>query len=152
MRLTFLFSLFSIGCAEADSTGSSDDGSDPRATWELESGPDDDPGDEDEHGDEDDPLEDDPLDDEPVDDDPLDDDPIDDDTGAEFDDEPVASGSSLYSSTCQECHGYPSIFTTELVYMSDADVFDRIRYGGYEMPAQPQLRDAEIEALIAYLR
>jgi hypothetical protein len=158
MRLVLSLSLLFVGCAEADSTGSSNDGSDLGSDSNWES--DDDPGDDqdpvdddsiDEDSIDDDPIDDDPIDDDPIDDDPIDDDPMDDDTGSEVDD-PIINGMSVYNANCRECHGYPSMFATELAYVSDDNVFYRIRYGGYEMPAQSHLSDAEIEAVIAYLR
>ena len=138
MRLVLSLSLLFVGCAEADSTGSSNDGSDLGSNWNWES--DDDPGDDQ-----------DPVDEDSIDDDPIDDDPMDDDTGSEVDD-PIINGGAVYNANCRECHGYPSMFATVLAYVSDDNVFHRIRYGGYDMPAQSHLSDAEIEAVIAHLR
>ena len=153
MRLVLSLALLFVGCSEADSTGSSSDGSDLDSDWTWES--DDDPGDDqdpvDDDSIDDDSIDDDSIDDDPIDDDPIDDDPIDDDTGSEVDD-PIINGGSVYNANCRECHGYPSMFATELAYVSDDNVFYRIRYGGYEMPAQSHLGDAEIEAVITYLR
>ena len=148
MRLVLSLALLFVGCAEADSTSSSNDGSDLTSDRNWES--DDDPGDDQDPVDED-PVDEDSIEDDPIDDDPIDDDPIDDDTGSEVDD-PIINGGSVYNANCRECHGYPSMFATELAYVSDDDVFYRIRYGGYEMPAQSHLSDAEIEAVITYLR
>ncbi len=88
--------------------------------------------------------------------------------------ETLAKGRGIYMSTCAPCHGdggkgdgpASKIFKppprdhTDAAYMdaiSDEDLGKTIQMGGVMkgkplMPSNPQIRDAELQALIAYVR
>jgi len=74
--------------------------------------------------------------------------------------ETSTSGSAIYFSTCSACHGVDlngsvgGALTagSESASLSDLEYFTVIREGTTDMPANRSLSDAQLDALIAYIR
>jgi mono/diheme cytochrome c family protein len=68
-------------------------------------------------------------------------------------------GAALYSSTCAACHGIQGIgdsaaaMTDDVVTtLSDAEIATIVRNGKNTMPGFPTLNDAEVAAIVDYVR
>lgn len=68
-------------------------------------------------------------------------------------------GAALFSSTCATCHGTQGIgdtgvaMTDDLITSrTDAEIASIISNGQATMPGFPTLRDAEVEAIVQYVR
>jgi mono/diheme cytochrome c family protein len=73
---------------------------------------------------------------------------------------PALSGAASYAKNCQGCHGargegvgeYPKLQKLNVRIPHDDQVTHIIRNGRGKMPGYKQMSDAELKALIAYIR